>query len=298
MTNNLNQPPYLENEITFQEVIKTLIESKVLIISSILIITFLSLIISTQLKNHFNSSVIIEIGHTERTSKAEKIDSTADGVLYYPSPDVLIEKPNILIEGFKRYLYYQKIENCSSSSVKCNLDNVKINYLLSRLVSIEVNSDSVEKNQKLLNSFVIYIEKRHDKIIEKISNLARQKLLNEIDINQAEQSIIQRQLSENKIIINQLGSLAINDTSNQRLDFLTRNFELSKQLSALSLELKYKQLNLNSLNNQIIYRTRSIGKIKNSNLRLPNSIIILLGFIVGLIIGISLAFLKNAFRPS
>ncbi len=53
MTQNLTQPSPYEDEIDLQEIFKVLIESKKLIISSILIFTTMSMIYSLSLKPTF-----------------------------------------------------------------------------------------------------------------------------------------------------------------------------------------------------------------------------------------------------
>jgi uncharacterized protein involved in exopolysaccharide biosynthesis len=57
MAQNLTQPSPYEDEIDLQEIFKVLIESKKLIISSILIFTTVSMIYSLSLKPSFEKSI-------------------------------------------------------------------------------------------------------------------------------------------------------------------------------------------------------------------------------------------------
>ncbi|MDC1541978.1 Wzz/FepE/Etk N-terminal domain-containing protein, partial [Candidatus Pseudothioglobus singularis] len=65
MTQNLTQPSPYEDEIDLREIFKILIESKKLLISTILIFTIASIIYSLSLKPSFKSSTILEIGYYE-----------------------------------------------------------------------------------------------------------------------------------------------------------------------------------------------------------------------------------------
>ena len=63
MAKNLTQHSPYEDEIDLQEIIKMLIESKKLIISTILIFTIASIIYSLSLKPSFITSAKLEIGY-------------------------------------------------------------------------------------------------------------------------------------------------------------------------------------------------------------------------------------------
>ena len=85
MTQNLTQPSPYEDEIGLREIFKILIESKKLIISTILIFTTASIIYSLSLKPSFISSTKLEIGYYEMPDGTQK----------------LIEKPSHLISDLK-----------------------------------------------------------------------------------------------------------------------------------------------------------------------------------------------------
>jgi capsular polysaccharide biosynthesis protein len=85
MANDLNQSLYVEDEIDLKEIFKILIESKKLIISTILIFTTASIIYSLSLKPSFISSTKLEIGYYEMPDGTQK----------------LIEKPSHLISDLK-----------------------------------------------------------------------------------------------------------------------------------------------------------------------------------------------------
>ena len=85
MANDLNQSLDVEDEIDLKEIFKILIESKKLIISTILIFTTASIIYSLSLKPSFISSTKLEIGYYEMPDGTQK----------------LIEKPSHLISDLK-----------------------------------------------------------------------------------------------------------------------------------------------------------------------------------------------------
>ena len=85
MANDLNQSLYVEDEIDLKEIFKILIESKKLVISTILIFTTASIIYSLSLEPSFKSSAKLEIGYYEMPDGTQK----------------LIEKPSHLISDLK-----------------------------------------------------------------------------------------------------------------------------------------------------------------------------------------------------
>ena len=85
MAENSTQDSPYEEEIDLREIIKILIESKKLVISTILIFTTASIIYSLSLKPSFLTSTILEIGYYEMPDGNQK----------------LIEKPSNLISDLK-----------------------------------------------------------------------------------------------------------------------------------------------------------------------------------------------------
>ena len=79
MANDLNQSLYVEDEIDLQEIAKILIESKKLIISTLLFFTIASIIYSLSLKPSFITSAKLEIGYiTTKNGDIEMIESASD----------------------------------------------------------------------------------------------------------------------------------------------------------------------------------------------------------------------------
>ena len=103
MAQNLTHPSPYEDEIDLREIFKILIESKKLIISTILIFTIVSIIYSLSLKPEFKSSTILEIGYYEKPDGTQK----------------LIEKPSNLISDLK-VLIMKNSDNKFNQNVSMN----------------------------------------------------------------------------------------------------------------------------------------------------------------------------------
>ena len=81
MTQNLTQPSPYEDEIDLREIFKILIESKKLIISTILIFTIASIIYSLTLKPSFSTSTSLEIGYSEMINGDKELIETASSLI-------------------------------------------------------------------------------------------------------------------------------------------------------------------------------------------------------------------------
>jgi LPS O-antigen subunit length determinant protein (WzzB/FepE family) len=158
MANNLNQSLYQEKELDLIQTIKTLIESKKLIISSILIFTIVAILYSMTLKTSFKSSAIFNIS-------------------YYEMPDgsqVKIESLSSLIDNLELYAY----ENQNNEFTQA----VKIKPIKNTLGRIETTSISAEANEKLLKKYLSYIDERHTKLTE----LKNKEIINKTELKNKE----------------------------------------------------------------------------------------------------------------
>ena len=154
MANDFNQPLYDEDEIDLRKIIKILIESKKLIISTILIFTTASIIYSLSLKPSFLTSTKLEIGYFEMPDGTKK----------------LIEKPSDLISNLK---IFQLLNDQQDSSFK-TIEN--------KLISIETSSNKATDNEKILSSIITFINNRHNELSIISSNLRKNTLVDQIDL--------------------------------------------------------------------------------------------------------------------
>jgi len=172
MTQNLTQPSPYEDEIDLREIFKILIESKKLIISTILIFTIASIIYSLSLKPSFKSSTILEIGYYEMPDGTHK----------------LIEKPSDLISNLK---IYQLLNDQQDSSFKT---------IEKKLIRIETSSNKATDNEKILSSMITFINNRHNKLSIISSNLRKNTLVDKIDLIDSEISFIKAKQLDNNLL--------------------------------------------------------------------------------------------------
>jgi uncharacterized protein involved in exopolysaccharide biosynthesis len=261
MANDLNQSLYVEDEIDLKEIYKILIESKKLIISTILIFTIASIIYSLSIKPSFKSSTILEIG-------------------YYDMPDgtqKLIEKPSDLISNLK---IHQLLNDQQESSFKT---------IEEKLIRIETYSNNATDNEKILSSMITFIKNRHNELSITSSNLRKNTLVDEIDLIDSEISFIKAKQLDNNLLkrtkiensiatlkaelplidleIRQLEKVIIDDTNNLSLlktnnDMLISRASVSPTLEQIIFSYKSKinglnakkstnNLETNILNNQL-----------------------------------------------
>ena len=141
MAQNLTQHSPYDDEIDLREIIGTLIESKKLIISTILIFTIAASIYSLSLKPSFKSSTNFEAGYVEM------INGDIE----------LIESASSLISNLK-ILVMKNPDNKFSQDVSMNSFEDKI-------IKLETTSKSAEQNENLLTEMINYVDERHSKLL-------------------------------------------------------------------------------------------------------------------------------------
>ena len=331
MAQNLTQPSPYEDEIDLLAIFKILIESKKLIISSILIFTIASIIYSLSLKPSFITSTKLEIGYVELDNGDRKlIESLSD----------LISDLNILL--------------MKNPDDKFN-QNVSMNSLENKIISLETTSSSVEQNENILNEMISYIDERHSNLAALITYQKKDKISNEINLIESEISflignmridleakiskiksdlpIIDQEISQLNLIItqdlnnlkllrntnldieraansleqiifsykNQISQLkrernnSISDLSSfsQKLDALDKSNFQSDELFILEQEQKILENQLQTLMNKTQVKTLPIGNIETQTIKPKTQLMILLGIIMGFITGILLVFIRN-----
>jgi len=180
MSKNLIQPSAYEDEIDLQEIFKILIESKKIIIVTILIFTITSIIYSLSLKPEFKSSIIFEIGYSEMPDGTQKS----------------IEKPSDLISNLNLYQYLNSQENNQVASFKA-IEN--------KLILIETTSKSGEQNENLLVEIFRNIDERHSNLTFLSKNQKKDEISLQIEMIEAEISFIRaKQLSKAQMIESEL----------------------------------------------------------------------------------------------
>jgi capsular polysaccharide biosynthesis protein len=261
MANDLNQPLYFEDEIDLKEIFKILIESKKLIISTILIFIIASIIYSLSLKPSFESSTTLEIGYvTTNNVDRESIESTSE----------LISDLNILLMKNPDGKFSQ---------------NISMNAFEDKIINFATTSSSGEQNENFLNEVIRYIDERHSNIAVLASNREKTKISQKIETIKSNISFIKaKQLDENQferlkikdriailksnlplidLKIKQFEKVIIDDTNN--LSLVKRNEEIRAQRASNSPTLEqiifsYNiEIDLNTLKNTNILETESLN---------------------------------------
>ena len=309
MAQNLTQPSPYEDEIDLREIFKILLESKKLIISSILIFTIASIIYSLSLKPEFKSSTILEIGSYDIVIGEKKIVEPVSS---------LIKKLKInQISKQLDELNYKSIEdyfleiNYTSPSPELNENLIKEAIKFSQdsyMKSLDniVNSFSDEIKAKelqidfLINSSLSNKESRHLEVINAINKIDSEVDLDKIKINflskllitQKNDLILEDQLMTLQAKVKELekkkGSLEKKIILIDSSDFVGNEvFEFKQEINSLE---KQSKLIKNSSS-----KTQPIRELVTSEIKTKTLLIILIGTILGFIFSVFIVFIRQAF---
>ena len=249
MAKNLANNGFYEDEIDIHEIIKLLIESKKLIILTILFFTIASIIYSLTFKPEFKSSSIIEIGHYEMP----------DGTLE------LIEDASYTISSIKLDLLKKRDDFI--------LQNLKITSPENKLIKLQLTSQSSKKNVDLLSEINNYIDERHSKLALLVNEQKKKEISNKIELIDSEISFHRtKNLSKIKDRIAKLNAeLPIIDLEISQLEKVisddTNNLSIIKSSTAVRLERASAYPTLE----QVIFNYKS--KINNLNTKKHSNII-------------------------
>ena len=226
MNQNLQNSYQVKDEISLKEIFNLLMESKKLIIITILIFISLSFLYASNSKPVFKSTASIEIG-------------------YFNMPDgaiELIEESSNLISELKVNLFY-KSEN------KNLLDDLKITSLENRLIKVELESKSSETNKEVLEDFINYVVNKHNRLIE----LKQKVISNEIALLESRKSFLIATLD--KDISNEIALLE------SRKSFLKTKFVEANKIKQNELEadLQYIENKIRMLNQIIIDESNNLA---------------------------------------
>ena len=256
MENNINQSPNDYEEIDLKEIIKILLESKKLIISTMLIFTIASIIYSLSLKTSFLSSANLEIGYSYEENGSKD----------------LIESPSDLISDIK----IQLLRNPDSKFSQ----NVAINSLEGKVINLKTTSISAEQNESFLTEIISYIDKRHSNLSLLKNNFKTSQIsLNLETVNSKIAAIKEKQIldsqdrlnilsSELLIIdleISELEKLLLDSTNN--LSLLKENDNMFEEGAAISQALMqitfFYKAQINTLNRKKSSNTQEIKSLNN-----------------------------------
>lgn len=280
MANDLKQSMYDENEINLKEIFKVLIESKKLIILTIIVFTTVSIIYSLVAKPSFISSTKLEIGYFEM----------ADGT------QQLIETPSDLISNLK-ILIFKNPDNKFTQDISMNSKEGK-------LIQFKTTSRSIEQNENLLTEILNYIDERHSKLALSITKHKQDEISHKIELIESELSFLkeaqqieleakQIELDAQQIElevailkiqndlpildqeISQLGQVIIDDSNNLKLlQGTTYSLEtaaisptLEQIISSYKSKINQLRRERNNSNSDLDYLSFKLNNLKNQKLK-------------------------------
>ena len=247
MAQNLTQPSPYEDEIDLKEIFKILIESKKLIISTILIFATASIIYSLSLKPSFLTSTKLVIGYFDMPDGTQK----------------LIDEPSNLISDLKVLIMKKNTDDKF-------IQNLSMNSLENKIISLETTSSSGEKNENFLTEVINYIDERHSNLAVLITDQKKHQISNEIDL-------IESEISFNKakqLDSNQLKKLRIKsnlESIKSELSFIKakqldsnqlKRSKIEDRIANLKTELPIIDLEISQLEKVIIDDTNNLSLLK------------------------------------
>jgi len=235
---NLNNE-YLDDEIDLRELLRTIFNSKKLIILITLASALLAFIYNTQKEAEYHSTVILELGSYTLLDGEKK----------------LVEPVSSLIKKLKVGLVYK-------NQPELNINNKKLNFtsIEDQLLEVNYTSTSAELNETIINEAIIFSQKSHAEIIAKIIN----SLDNEIEF--LKNSIENQQESKK---LNAINALKILDNEIEFLKNSIENQQESKKLNAIN-SIKTIDNEIPTLEAKIKYLLKLIPEEENNLLLLES----------------------------
>lgn len=270
-----NQSPNYEDEIDLKELIKILLKSKKIIISSVLFFTLSAYIYTFIQKTEFKSSATLEIGYFEMPNG--RIE--------------LIEKPNSVVQKLKVDEF--KIQNNKLS--KTSFPQLSIEIIADRLINMNLTSVLPKRDRELLNQYIASVKDHHLKIMDLESELLIKELTSQVDKNDSIISTNQSILDSDADlkIKKALQKLNSEEALAQILIIEREKNMLVDNLNELLLEQKKLKNELLFAENRVKVKTQLIDELKTSPITSKKNRIIALGFILGVVTGIFLVFINN-----
>ena len=163
---------------------------------------------------------------------------------------------------------------------KTSEELLKIELLEDRLINIFYTSNSIDENLNLINRMVDFIQLKHSNFIDsKIAGLEKELELKNDKITYLEEMNLH--IENTDVSSKQIISKYSEQTSISNL--LNRSFKEKRDLE--------EQIEI--LNNLRKNNTQIVGEIETQSANIPTPLIIILGFILGLILSVSIALLRE-----
>jgi LPS O-antigen subunit length determinant protein (WzzB/FepE family) len=155
---NLNNE-YLEDEIDLRELLRTILNSKKLIIILTLAFSLLAFIYTTQKELKYQSTVILEVGSYRLLDSEKK----------------LVEPVSSLIKKLKVNLIYKK--QLEFGDIELNDSKLNFKSIEDQLLEINYTSPSPEFNENVLNEAITFSQESHAVDLDIILNSFSEKIM-------------------------------------------------------------------------------------------------------------------------
>ena len=219
-SSNLNNE-YLDDEIDLRELLRTILNSKKLIIIVTLAFSLLAYIYTTQKELEYQSTVILDVGTYDLNNGEKKI----------------IEPVSSLIRKLKVYLVYKK--QLELGDLRLNGKKLKFKSIEDQLLQINYTSPSPEFNETIINEAITFSQESHAEGLDIIVNSFSEKI----------KSIESQQESQKLIAINSI--MAIDkEIEFKKLNAINSLMAIDKEIEFLknSIESQQESQKLNAIN--------------------------------------------------
>jgi LPS O-antigen subunit length determinant protein (WzzB/FepE family) len=274
MAQNKIEKSFNEKEIDFGETINKLLESKKLIISTILFFSITSSIYIFSLKPSFKSLAKFEIGHITMPNGEIKLIETAKD---------LTSHLNILLLKNPDNKYNQTV------SIKSFEDKV---------ISLETISDSPKKNEEVINNIMNHIKKHHNNILTLAKNEKKETLTFSLDKVKSEIAYIESKLSKQNQsdILNFIKDLTPDQTASFFIQIHYETIKNSDRLFSLNRQLSILNRDIELFENRDESITQSIQDIQTNTIKPNYKVAMSLAIIIGFITGSALVLFKDSIK--
>ena len=159
MKNSNLDNEYLDYEIDLRELLRTILNSKKLVIIVTLAFSLLAFIYTNQKEPEYQSTVILEVGSYDLLDGEKKLYESVSG----------------LIKKLKVDLVYKK--QPEFGDLKLNDNKLNFRSIEDQLLEIKYTSLSPEFNEKVLNEAIIFSQESHVEILDSIVNSFSEKII-------------------------------------------------------------------------------------------------------------------------
>ena len=211
--NNLNNE-YLDNEIDLKEIIRTIFNSKKLIIIVTLVCSLLAFIYTTQKEAEYQSNIILEVGSYHLLSGEKKS----------------IEPVLSLIKKLKVDLVYKK--QLELGDLKLNDKKLILISIEDQLLKINYTSPSPEFSENVINEAIKFAQESHTEILDNIVSSFSNKIVTIDSQIEFLNNEIQNQQESQKL--NAINAINITDAKIEFLNNSIQNQQESQKLNAIN----------------------------------------------------------------